>query len=369
MLYREFGATGKQVSAIGFGGMRFRDQKNVDECVALVCHAAESGINYFDTAPGYGDSEALIGRVMPELKKRKSGPPVYIATKSSKADPDALRRDLEQSLQRLGVDTIDFFHMWCVVTPEQYCQRKANGVLRELERMKSEGLIRHVCLSTHMAGPDIAETLRDYPFEGVLLGYSAINSAYRNEGVERAAGLGRGVVVMNPLGGGLIPRHADRFDFLAVREGDSVVSGALRFLLDDTRLSVVLVGFSAIPEVDEAVGVTRNFMPLTEAERQTVRQGLQASFNRMCTGCRYCEPCPQGIPVSRYLEAWNHLALSGSMRDVVNRLQWHWSIDARKHHLDDCVECGNCEAACTQRLPVMERLAAIRETLRTQQEG
>ncbi len=342
--------------------MRFRDQKNVDACVDLVRYAAVAGINYFDTAPGYGESEALMGRIIPELKRQgvAGGHPVYVATKSNKTKPGEVRRDLECSLERLGVDAIDFFHMWCVVTPEEYRRRKANGVLRELDRMKDEGLIRHVCLSTHMAGPDIAATLGDYPFDSVLLGYSPINSAYRTEGVDGAAALGRGVVVMNPLGGGVIPRHADRFRFLATRPGDSVVGGALRFLLDDSRLNVLLVGFSEKREIDEAADAVRRFEPLSEAEQQRIRQGLNESFNAMCTGCRYCEPCPQGIPVSRYLEAWNHRQLDGTMDDVLMRLRAHWGIRADNHTLDECTECRRCETACTQQLPVVERLRTIR---------
>lgn len=367
MQYRSFGTTGKLVSQVGFGGMRFRDQKKVDDCVGLLHHAADAGINYFDTAPGYGDSEALMGRVIPELKRRTLEHPVYIATKSSQATPEGVRRDLENSLKRLQVDCIDFFHMWCVVTPEEYQRRKANGVLRELDRLKDEGMVRHVCLSTHMNGADIAEALRDYPFEGVLLGYSAINSAYRTQGVDEAAALGRAVVVMNPLGGGVIPRHAGRFGFLALRPSDSVVGGALRFLFDDARLNVILVGFSDRREVDEAVDAVDRFEPLSPDERQTIQHGLQESFDHMCTGCRYCEPCPQDIPVSRYLEAWNHRQLDGTMTEVLNRLRWHWGISAANHHLDNCTECGRCEEACTQRLPVLERLRAIREALVSEQ--
>ncbi len=364
MLYRDFGKTGKQVSAIGFGGMRFRDQKNVDECVHLVQHAAAAGINYFDTAPGYGESESLMGRILPDLKRcGVAGHPVYVATKSNKPTPDDVRRDLERSLERLGVDAIDFFHMWCVVTLEEYRRRKANGVLKALDRLKDEGLIRHVSLSTHMAGPDIAETLRDYPFDSVLLGYSAINSAYRTEGLSGAAELGRGVVVMNPLGGGIIANYADRFRFLALRPRDTVVTGALRFLLDDSRLNVFLVGFSETHEVDQAVDAVNRFEPLTEEEHRVIREGLRESFNAMCTGCRYCEPCPQNIPVSRYMEAWNHQQLDGSMSDVLGRLRAHWGINSSNHTLADCTECGLCEERCTQRLPTVERLQAIRRAL------
>ena len=69
MIYREYGSAGIEVSAIGFGGMRFVNQNNIEECASLVKAAYEAGINYFDTAPGYGKSEELFGAAFKEMKK------------------------------------------------------------------------------------------------------------------------------------------------------------------------------------------------------------------------------------------------------------------------------------------------------------
>ena len=152
------------------------------------------------------------------MKKNRDEKPFYISSKTmEKKDPGKAREDLENSLERMGVDCIDFHHVWCVLTLEDYYNRKKNGIIKEFEKFKAEGLIKNIVVSTHLTGTDVGKMLKDYPFEGVLLGYSAANFAYREEGINTAGQLGRGVVCMNPLNGGLIPRHPEKFQFFKTR--------------------------------------------------------------------------------------------------------------------------------------------------------
>ena len=102
MIYNTYGSTGIKVSAIGFGGMRFLDQKDTEQCAALLKAAYDADINYFDTAPGYEESEDLFGIALKEMKKTRSKKPFYISTKSMKTNPDELRKELEKSLKRMG---------------------------------------------------------------------------------------------------------------------------------------------------------------------------------------------------------------------------------------------------------------------------
>ena len=108
MEYRTYGTTGEKVSVLGFGGMRFEDPYNLEKSACAVLRAFEKGVTYFDTAPGYcrDQSEKIIGHAVKEMKK--TGKTFYVSTKSSKADGNELRRDLEQSLKRLNVDVIEF---------------------------------------------------------------------------------------------------------------------------------------------------------------------------------------------------------------------------------------------------------------------
>jgi len=360
MLSRRYGKTGIEVSAVGFGAMRFPDQNNPDLCAGLVKYAYDRGITYFDTAIGYGRSEELCGIAFKEMLKTRSQRPFYVSTKTFAADEASVRKDLETSLKRMNLDWIDFYHIWCVITMDGWRERKAKGVLHAFEKMKEERLIRHICVSTHLKGEEIARLLQEYPFDGILLGYSAMNFAYRQAGIEAAARAGAGVVVMNPLGGGIIPKNPERFAFVRTRPDETVVQGALRFLLNDPRITVALVGFSSTDHIDEAISAVEGFRPLSETEVDRIRSGISAAFNEMCTSCSYCEGCPEGIPVTRLMEAWNIYLLTGRPADLLSRLRWHWGILPEDAPWDRCTACGRCEHLCTQKLPIIERIKAIK---------
>lgn len=361
MLYRTYGKTGIDLSATGFGGMRFEKQRDIDACASLVKAAYDKGINLFDTAPGYGKSEEIFGAAFTEMNKTRRNKPFYVSTKSSKAEPDEIRKNLETSLKRMNLDYIDFYHFWYLMSLDEYYSRKAKGALKEFERLKDQGLIRHICVSTHMPGTDIAEMLRDYPFEGILLGYSVMNFAYREAGLAAAADLGLGVAVMNPLGGGLIPQHPRRFEFAKTRRDETIVEAALRFLINDPRITVALVGLSSIPQLNEAISAVDGYKPIASAAIQKIRDQLPEAFNQLCTACRYCrDKCPEGIPVEKLMGAYNFHTLVGDTKLTMENLKWHWGINLEDNNLDDCTECGLCEQACTQKLPIAKRLKTLR---------
>ncbi len=362
MIYNEYGKTGIKVSAIGMGGMRFENQDDPEACASLMKAVYDAGINYFDTAIGYGKSEELFGLAIKEMQKTRKEKPFYIATKTGGGTAEAVRKDLEVSLKRMNLDYIDFYHVWCIMSPDSYQKRKANGVLKEFEKMKSEGLIKHICVSTHMHGSEIRNLLADYPFDGILLGYSIMNSAYRDEGIQAAADARLGVVAMNPLGGGLIPQNPETFEFVKTRKDESVVEGALRYLLNDKRITVSLVGLSNKAQLKEAISAADGFRKIDAKTISSIKEKLRKSFNEMCTTCGYCDHCPEGIPVPRMMDAYNHYMLGKNNPDsLTNRLKWHWGLDAENEIFSKCTECGLCEKKCTQKLPIRERLKTIRE--------
>lgn len=365
MIYRPYGTTGISVSAIGFGAMRFEDQNNVEACAALVQQAYELGITYFDTAEGYGKSEELLGVAFREMKKSRGERPFYVSTKTNKANPDEIRRDLENSLQRMELEYIDFYHVWCLMDQDSYLDRKAQGALRAFEQLQREGLIRHICVSSHMTGAEIEWLLQDYPFAGILLGYSVMNYAYRTQGITAAERLGRGVVCMNPLGGGIIPQHPQLFDFVRTRPNESVVQGALRFLLNDERITTALVGFSSEAQLHEAVAAADNFTGIAPDRIEEIHRHLRRSFDRMCTGCGYCDHCPAGIPVPQMMDSYNQYLLSGKHDSIADRLAWHWGIGRKSPLHEACTECGLCEEECTQKLPIRARLKEIRKAVQS----
>ena len=357
MIYREYGKTGKKVSMLGFGGMRFKNVDDTETCVAMMLDAAQAGVNYFDTAPGYMGtrSEQVFGEAFKEFQKR--GISFYSATKTFKASEDSIRRELDEQLRRLNVDHIDFYHVWCITTLEDWEGRKKKNVIKAFQKLKQEGLIKHICVSSHLIGDQIRELLMEGVFEGVLFGYSAYNFNIRAAAFDAIRRHKLGCVVMNPLGGGIIPQNPGVFDFVRTREEETVVEGALRFIFSHDEICTALVGFGNREEVSQAVKAVQGYSKIPAGEMTRMREHIKDSFRDLCTGCRYCDECPEGIPIPKLMDAYNHKLLYGKEQELLDRLSWHWSIS--KNLADRCVECGLCEELCTQHLPIMSRLREI----------
>nr|HPQ40569.1 aldo/keto reductase [bacterium] len=153
MHYRDYGKTGKRVSVIGFGGMRFTEDE--DEGIRAMLRASELGINYFDTAPHYckDRSEIIFGNAFKEFTR-----PFYVSSKSSIGEEktaDDVRRRVETALERMGTGKIHFFHMWCIMNWDHFEKVIAPGGPYEgALKLKDEGLVEHVVFSTHANGDE-----------------------------------------------------------------------------------------------------------------------------------------------------------------------------------------------------------------------
>jgi len=357
MIYRPYGATGKNVSLLGFGGMRFADIDNHEACVAMIVKAAEGGVNYFDTAPAYFDikSEQVFGLGFAELRRR--GLPFYVATKTFRSREEEIRKQIEEQLTRLDVTAIDFYHVWCIADLPNWQKRKEKGVLAALRKFKEEGLIKHICVSSHLIGDQINELLMEGVFEGVLFGYSAYNFKTREKAFNAIRAKGLGAAIMNPLGGGLIPRHPELFGFLKSSPKESAAGAALSFLWNHKEISTTLVGFATLKDVEEALLTIKEYTPRSEEELAAVKGKAGPSLEGICTGCGYCDDCPQGVPIPKFMDVWNQKLLDPNPSAVGTRLKFHWAIDPKQ--AGECTACGACEAACTQHLDIMDRLKQI----------
>ena len=362
MLFREYGQTEEKVSLLGFGGMRFARIDDHDDCIRMIIAAAEGGVNYFDTAPGYFEtrSETVFGKGFAELKRL--GLPFYSATKTFASDSDSIRREIDEQLKRLNVPAIDFYHIWCITSLQNWEERKKNGTLQTFRKLKEEGLIRHVCVSSHLIKDEIKELLLEGVFEGVLFGYSMYNFQTRQAAFDAIREKKLGAAIMNPLGGGVIPQHPGRFGLLQ-RSGEGIVASALRFLWDHPEISTTVVGFQNIEQVRDALAAMKNYKPRTKAELEKAKKKL-ISVEGLCTGCGYCigsgtnSNCPQDVPIPQLMDAYNQIILNASEKDPIGeRLYWHWDLE--RSEAAKCSECGECEKACTQHLNIIERLREI----------
>ncbi len=359
MIYKPYGKTGKDVSIIGFGGMRFDDKLPIEQNAQVIRYASELGINYFDTAPFYCNdtSEEIFGEAFKKMPN-----PFYVSTKSSinnEKTADDVRKRVENSLTRLGLDKITFFHMWCILDFDHYKRVIApDGPYWGALKLKEEGLIEHLVFSTHANGKEIRMMVEDGKFEGVTLGYNAINFPYRQEGIEACFENNLGVVTMNPLGGGFIAENSQYFSFLKEQEDETTVQAAIRFNASHEAITVVLPGMATKEQVKTNVDAIKDLKTVSKEQITDIKSHLKGELNEICTTCQYCKHCPVNINIPTYMEVYNMnvlQGLSGAKTKYDNFMNFN-RIKLSEPLPKDCIKCGKCERLCTQKLDIINRL-------------
>jgi predicted aldo/keto reductase-like oxidoreductase len=362
MKYSTFGKTGKKVSRLGMGGMRFEREIQEKDCISLIRYAHEKGVNYFDTAPVYNEdrSESIYGRAFSEMDRNT----FYVATKGDNALPaEEISKHIERSLKRLNVEQIDFYFLWCVINPSQY--KKALEPGRSLEailKAKELGMVRHVGISTHMYADNIDEIIDSQLFEFMMVPYNALNFNQRKDALMKASKYNMGTVVMNPLYGGIIPQFREIISIFPERP-DRVVEDALLFCLEAPEINIALAGMNKKEMVDFNIAVVEKSEKISPEAQKEKEALISASKPDMCTSCGYClAHCPEKINIRSYMEIYNHYQLIGSVRETRERSDWYhqfgplYGDDKRP---SDCSECLACEQECTQFLNITDRLKWI----------
>lgn len=364
MYYKQYGNTDMKVSAIGLGTMRY-DEKDIaagryEKCAEIPLYAFEKGINYWDSAPFYCDdkSEIVTGIAVAQVPREQ----IYITSKTNFStlgntpSRDDFRRRLETSLERLKTDYIDFYHMWCMLSLDSW-EKHMEVLYKFFEEAKAEGLIRNIVFSSHMQGNEIETVVDTGKFKGMLIGYNALNYRFRQSGIEAAYKKGMGVVVMNPLGGGLIPSHEEAFSYLTEESDLTVPQAALRFVASHKEITVTLAGCTTKAHVDDAVKAVAHLKEQPAKEIAKMYENKGVALNDLCTGCSYCKGCPKEIAIPKYMDAYNQYVLSGKKETILDRLDGQWGMS--KEAAGECIACGRCEKECTQHLPIVKRLKEI----------
>lgn len=369
MIYKPYGKLNLSVSAIGFGGMRF-DLKQPDSANAdLVRYAFDKGINYFDSAPGYCEdrSESLFGLAFsnPQMKSKRND--YYVSTKGMPEEFDTDQKAVaavEKSLSHLKCDYIDFYHVWCIRRMEEYqLAMRPGGQYEGLLRCKEKGLIKHIVVSSHLRGPDIAVLIEKQEFDGILLGFNILNFLYRWDGVLAASKAGMGVIAMNPLAGGIIPQKEKQLSYLA-SAGETPTEAAIRFCVSCPSITITLIGLTTKEQIDTACSVADKAEPFTADDIERIRNQVTNNMDKLCTGCGYCmDRCPKDIPIASYMQYYNDLLLVGKTeKEMIDAIdgQKKWGIlTNRPNEAAACTLCGRCEMACTQHLDVIKRLETV----------
>jgi predicted aldo/keto reductase-like oxidoreductase len=359
MQYRTLGKTGLRVSALGFGTMRFQmDGDNVDEevTIAALHRAMDLGLNYFDSAVGYcnSQSETLVGR--------REG--LVISTKYPTWQPytctaDDCRRILEQSLSRLGIDFLDVYHMHSLDWSAAQRVLAPGGALDGARKAKEEGLVKHLAFSFHDDPKrmiDIINAADD--FESVTCQYNLLDRS-NEESIAYAHEKGLGVVIMGPVGGGRLGFPSEQLMRMVPGGVKSTPEIALRFVLANPNVTVALSGMNSVAMVEENVATASREEPLSEEERGRVLEAL-AENRRLaelyCTGCGYCMPCPNGVNIPENFRLMNLHRVYGLTQVARQRYARFGPKDPNNLNAGACVECGTCEPKCPQKIPIIEQL-------------
>ena len=364
MIYRPLGKTGKRVSVIGFGGMRFFN-KDEETAMATVRRCLDVGINFFETGSGYGNgkSETLIGKALAGHAARED---IVLANKAVSASmPDAaqVRRELETALRREQTDYFDLFSFWGTNTPEMMENiLKPGGPLAELEKARAEGLIRGIGITTHARQEWILDFVKAYRWDAVTLKEHILYSR-QQEVINTLGEMGIGVIVMSPLAGGVVATPGPEIAARLEAEGLSAAYLGLRYLVSNPNVTTAISGMTRPEEVEENARAGGRDAPLNEAERRMaadIREKTTALGEKFCTSCGYCQPCPHEVNIPGIFRLWNLMRGYGSsgyskLEYQKLREQRHWA-DFPGASAENCVECGECEEKCPEGLPIMEDL-------------
>ncbi|OPY28706.1 MAG: putative oxidoreductase [Methanocella sp. PtaU1.Bin125] len=377
MQYRTMKKSGDSLSILGYGCMRLpQNGSRIDEprARAQLRYAIDHGVNYVDTAIPYhmGASEPFLGRALLDGYREK----VKLATKmphwnvKKREDMD---RFLSGQLASLQTGRIDYYLVHNMQA-ESWKKLKGLGFADFVAKAKADGRIRNIGFSFHGGTKDLKAIVDDYAWDFCQIQFNYLDRDNQAgvEGLKYAAAKGLGVIVMEPLRGGMLARNASHAIQAIRDEADvkrSPAEWALRWVWNFPEVTVVLSGMNEEAHIEENLRVAGEALPgsLTEKEISLVDRVREAYLKSMkvgCTGCRYCMPCPAGVDIPACFETYNTKYLGGGAGPAsigyVSLVGGAFSGN-KPGYASQCKGCGKCEKACPQHLPIRQHLQEVRK--------
>lgn len=366
---------GNKISILGYGCLRFsrslgtiNKQKTEEEIMT----AYNAGVNYFDTAYIYLDSEAVIGEI---FEKNQIRDKIYIATKL----PHYLIKSLEgleklfnEQLKRLRTDYIDYYLMHMLNDVTTWNHLVEMGVLDWLEEKKKSGIIKQIGFSYHGNSDMFCQVIDAYDWDFCQIQYNYLDehSQAGRKGLNHAAAKGIPVIIMEPLRGGklvnLLPNDAIKiFDNYKIKH--TPAQWAFRWLWNQPEVTCVLSGMNSLEMVNDNIETACDVKigelgPDEEAMLQEVVTAINSKMKVGCTGCGYCMPCPKNVDIPGTFSAYNSYYNEGKF--------WGWreylmntALRKTPTSASNCVGCGKCELHCPQGIKIRKCLKEAENVL------
>ena len=254
---QRLGRTDLVVSEVGFGAIpiiRLDRQQAVD----VLRHAWERGINFFDTANAYRDSEEKIGAAFAGMRDR-----VILATKTLRRDGDGVREHLERSLKMLQTDYLDLYQLHQIAQDRDWDAVMApGGALEVVARARADGKIRYLGATSHSL-PMALRLVCTGLFDTIQFPFNIIEVGASHELLPTARQRGMGFIVMKPFAGGALSSAETAFKFLRQHPG-----------------ILPIPGFESIAQIDEVLSFYASSNRVTDHDRAAMDH-IEEAMNRM----------------------------------------------------------------------------------------
>ena len=367
---------GNELSQLGDGCMRFTSKgTKIDYAKAEreILRAIEQGVNYFDTAYAYPGSEECLGRILAENNVRDK---VNIATKLPQyllRSMKAIEKTFNEELSRLRTDHIDYYLMHMFTDISEWERLKSLGIEEWIAARKADGSIRQIGFSYHGDTGMFLKILDAYDWDFCQVQYNYLDETSQagRRGVEAAEAKGIPVIIMEPLRGGKLvnlPVNAKRA-LTDSGKGYTAAELGLRWLWNQSGVTVVLSGMNSLEMVDENIRIASDAAPgcfdesdfaLVESVKRIIKEKERVG----CTGCRYCMPCPSGVDIPANFHYWNLMYIEGKKTPVRFEFARNVGMQKQTGFANQCVGCGKCESHCPQHIQIREMLKKADKELR-----
>ena len=316
------GKTNLEVNKNGFGALPIQ-RCTMAEAVEILQKAYENGIDFYDTAHFYTDSEEKMGNAFQDIPRES----IYLASKTAAETPEEFRNDLETSLKSLKTDYLDLYQFHNI----SFTPKESDELFHAMLEAKEEGLVRHIGITTHKI-THAYEAIESGLYETLQYPFSYLSGDEEIELVEKCAELDVGFIAMKAMGGGLIKNSKASYAFL--NQFDNVLP---------------IWGIQKISELDEFLSCDENTV-LDDELKADIENDKKELGDNFCRGCGYCMPCPEEINIS----------LCSRMSLWIRRFPTEPNLDEKTQEIMrktlDCVECYECVDKCPYELNIPELL-------------
>lgn len=347
MTKRPLGSTGIEVAPIGLGAAQLGSSE-YDHAKEIVFSALDNGVNYFDTANGYWDSEVKLGKA---LKGQRQS--VIVSSKTTETTKEGAAQHIDESLEKLQTEYIDNYHLHALSDMDDM-EVRLGGPLEALIEAREAGKIRNIGVTSHTDPAVLVAAIKKFDFDTFLVPMNIVEREPLAELIPLAIEKNIGVTIMKPVATGLLP-----------------ASLALRWLLNQP-ISVACPGATTVEEMEQNARIGQlDDVSLTTYEEVEVAEWVSKLATERCRICTLCMPCPSDIDIPGTLGTdvlYNHYRTMGPEKfaefpweqsRVENEWEMREELIAKINDHTACDSCMKCEQRCPYNLPVVTMLRSM----------